>query len=1821
MNYVLVPRYNETLKLIQHWSRISLLLAALCTSSIAQTSTSVIDGSTPLGLASGSPAGSLELSDFENVYPFNGNLGFSLPLYTIGGRGSIQHAIRLNIGTKWHVIDTITPPPPPPPGDQEEPRHTYNPSESPVGPPYPYDFSPGYMYGRRAGKGPIQICGQTEVGGYFQETLTRLTFVGTDGTELEFRDQLTGGRPASVTTPCANAGASRGTVFTTADGASATFVSDELIFDHTQISDSITVSGYLMFKDGTRYRIESGRVAWICDRNGNKINYHYGLSEMIATDSLNRQVIITRKNNNTPYDQITYKGTGGVSRTIRVWYSNMSDALRSGYSIQTYRDLFSSTDTENNDYYNPSVVSSVELPDGRRYRFYYNNYGELARVELPTGGAVEYDYMAGIVNGSVEGVFTVPLYGYAIYRRVVERRVYIDGSSLTHKTIYSRPEQTQFNGVEYVDVTRYDAGGVQLFRERHYYYGTASGSFSQGPTEYPGWRYGKEYKVEFINSSGATLNRITQTWQQRAPVSWWTSPNPDAEPANDPRIIETVTELSDVTPSTVTKTTFNYDQYNNPTDILVYGFGQGAPGPLIRHTKTTYLSNNPNQGDVNYAANVNIHIRNLPTNVVVFDATGKKVAETDYAYDAYGTEGFPGLQDCPLITQHDPAFHHNYGTRGNLVQISKVINFSPDSTPSGYIKNNFQYDLAGNMVKKIDGRGNVTLIDYTDRFGAPDGDAESNNVPPELGNQFSYAYPSSVADEQLRLITRTQYDYYTGKPVDIEDQNNVTGSIYYDDALDRPTKNIKAVGTSFAGHTRYIYNDNAIAVDGNPAHSITTISDKNSIGESDSGNGLKSIAFYDGLGRTLRKAVYEGNTGEDNTWLVTDTQFDALGRISKVSNPYRLNAPDGASATSEWTATEYDARSRVIRVTTPDGAHVDMVYAGNQVTVTDQAGKKRRSETDALGRLTKVTEDPSGLNYGTTYLYDALDNLRLVNQGTQKRWFAYDALSRLIRARNPEQDINSNLPAYTDPVTGGNGWSTAYTYDANGNLVSKTDARNITTTYTYDPLNRNTKIEYSSYANGSSIVERYYDNEANYGKGRLWYEIAYNKRWEKATDNLAYHQSTVKYDPLGRPNSLSQGFQVLVAGSWQYKTFTFLRTYDLAGNVIAQDYPSSRGVTYTYDSAGRLKSFSGTIGDLVDRNYASDVRYNNYGLMSRGTYGTQTPLYQNMHYNNRLQMVDLRLGANPNDENDWSHGALSYYYGTNAKNTDDPFANSADNNGNVLRHVNTVPLAGGGQVIPQMDDYSYDALNRITSVSEQQQNQDGTRNTVFTQGFSYDQWGNRAINLGATTIGIPGVTRRSFVSDTGTNRLTSVDGMGMTYDTAGNQTNDANGDRYYDNENRMTKVVQGGQTHYYFYDAIGKRVRRILNGSQTSGGQETWFVYGFDGELLEEYAYNQVNPPSATTPVKEYGYQNGKLLVVWDGAQSGDKRLKWLVTDHLGSTRMELDKSGSLAGVGRIDWLPFGEQLTTGAGIRSASIGYGADSVRQKFVGYERDDETGLDFAQSRYYASIQGRFCSPDSYNIIFEKEKGRDEKEQAQFFTNYISQPQNWNKYTYTLNNPLALTDPDGRRPISSDDVLRLSRLYDEYLRAQKAKDTTLANAIKGAIREIAEAILKVPEGASDPVGLKVIFYAIDNLGNTNYGKAGTVSNGVTTDIGPGENKCNIFCANSYAIGGGIGFGGTGVPINSSFLGGLIGRQYPPVANDYANSSKTIPHFDVVTIPQLGDIAAFPARIGQGHSSIYTGNGTVIYAAERTVKVQTVNYVLSAGGHSSVTYRRYKP
>jgi RHS repeat-associated protein len=96
--------------------------------------------------------------------------------------------------------------------------------------------------------------------------------------------------------------------------------------------------------------------------------------------------------------------------------------------------------------------------------------------------------------------------------------------------------------------------------------------------------------------------------------------------------------------------------------------------------------------------------------------------------------------------------------------------------------------------------------------------------------------------------------------------------------------------------------------------------------------------------------------------------------------------------------------------------------------------------------------------------------------------------------------------------------------------------------------------------------------------------------------------------------------------------------------------------------------------------------------------------------------------------------------------------------------------------------------------------------------------------------------------------------------------------------------------------------------------------------------------------------------------------------------------------------MPFGEEISTAE--RTAALGYQPDTVRQKFTGYERDNEINLDFAEARYYNPMHGRFTTVDPENA------GAMEDD-----------PQSWNAYAYGGNNPILFVDPDGREYLLCD------------------------------------------------------------------------------------------------------------------------------------------------------------------------------------------------------------
>jgi hypothetical protein len=218
---IITSAHTSLVSVIRYSFVIALLLLPLTTAVSAQD---VFDGRTPTGLAPGAPAGSYALSGFESINLFNGHLNFSLPLLRVGGRGSAEYTMMLPIERTWSATFGSLPLPT---GGE---LHFYGANDTewyeriPWFARNPYDmYMPGKLFGRNGVEGALHC--DNPVVTIYGRTLPRLTFIMPNGSEIELRDQLTGGEPKpNFCTGSIDHRHPRGRVFTSADGTGVTFV-------------------------------------------------------------------------------------------------------------------------------------------------------------------------------------------------------------------------------------------------------------------------------------------------------------------------------------------------------------------------------------------------------------------------------------------------------------------------------------------------------------------------------------------------------------------------------------------------------------------------------------------------------------------------------------------------------------------------------------------------------------------------------------------------------------------------------------------------------------------------------------------------------------------------------------------------------------------------------------------------------------------------------------------------------------------------------------------------------------------------------------------------------------------------------------------------------------------------------------------------------------------------------------------------------------------------------------------------------------------------------------------------------------------------------------------------------------------------------------------------------------------------------------------------------------------------------------------------------------------------------------------------------------
>jgi RHS repeat-associated protein len=678
---------------------------------------------------------------------------------------------------------------------------------------------------------------------------------------------------------------------------------------------------------------------------------------------------------------------------------------------------------------------------------------------------------------------------------------------------------------------------------------------------------------------------------------------------------------------------------------------------------------------------------------------------------------------------------------------------------------------------------------------------------------------------------------------------------------------------------------------------------------------VKSLQASDRFGRVQLTQVGELPTG----YSLVETDYDSFGLPVRVTLPFSASSL-ATSATAPGTSTTYDALGRVRTITDSGGGSTTTSYTLNAALSTvgpapsNEKTKARQNEYDALGRLTSVCEITSGqysgacgqavaqTGYLTQYTYDVLGNITQVKQNAQPggtvqtRTYVYDGLGRLTSETNPEQ-TKATVYVY-DSVSDGTCNSSSA-----GDLVKTVDAMDNVTCYSYDALHRVTAVTYSGpYAPRTPNKTFVYDAAIvngvamNNAKGRLA-EAYTGGSSAKITDTGFSYTVRGEVSDVYQKTPNSSGFYHVSASNWEHGIVR-----QLSG------LPGLPTITYGLDSEGRVNGVTSSSG----QNPVTNVIYNIAGAPSTVTFGSgdvdtfsydpNTNRPTKFQYSINGQLVQRTLAWNPN-------GTLE------SQAVVDPF-NSLINGKSC--------------------SYSYDDLSRVSGVN---------CGSLWQQTFGFDPFGN--LSKSGSISFLPTLPSTS-------NR---INGVGVSYDSSGNVTND-NVRTYEWTADGKEASVDGVNVTY---DALGRTVEI---------GGNTQIVYGPDGSKLAVMNGQTLKTGFIALPGGATAVYNSSGLAYF-------RHSDWLGSSQFASTAAAPTTMHSSK-----LFAPYGEPIGE------------AGAVDRSFALHDQDTVQGIHDAPFRRYNPVHGRWLSPDPGGLA----------------TVDPANPQTWNGYAYTANNPVNAVDPSG-------------------------------------------------------------------------------------------------------------------------------------------------------------------------------------------------------------------
>jgi len=804
--------------------------------------------------------------------------------------------------------------------------------------------------------------------------------------------------------------------------------------------------------------------------------------------------------------------------------------------------------------------------------------------------------------------------------------------------------------------------------------------------------------------------------------------------------------------------------------------------------------------------------------------------------------------------------------------------------------------------------------------------------------------------------------------------------------------------------------------------------------------------------------------------LATYYTYDVFGNLTgEVSTGTGITTP----LTTYYT---YDATHRFpVRIyTSPASTVQKYTYDlwGNVLTGQDSINTSITNTVthiyDAWGNLIR-TQAPDGTETTYTRGWNNSSSQRwfILEQGTSSPWVKtwYDNHGREVKTESvgPKDVAVSSTTTFNSKglasgrtdINGNLTLSYSYEYDARGRITSETLPGDSTVTYSYGSNGRTktvndngkqTTYTYDAMGNLKQVQGPAYLNKVTYkyfSNGGIKSAVAAGSTWTFGYDNRGNRTSindpdagttTYTYDAFGRETARTDARGVV-----------FVTNYDYLGRVTstsASQSGNTETVTYQYGTSGTGQSrLTGkTLG-----NFISSYEYDQYGRLTMESNGVHSVSYQ---YS--ASGLVSRMTWDPNNSTDRyvdytydSYGNcigqsaisgiiqwnLTGNTGTSTTSTMRLHSNGTlftknntlDSNGNLSSQTllrGGVTLGSGSYTFSATTGnltsrtlngttrtFTYDNLDRLTAVSV---------NNTTEMSMSYSANGNISSKTGIGSY--------QYSSNNKPHAVSSVDNTSGLIDTEIQSIS-------YNLWGKVTEVnaVKGNDTYKYEI-TYGPDQQRILTVLWKNNQLVHLITYGRDYE--ERYL---------TTHIARYYYVSGTdgNAAVYVSDPGYQEKAYCIETDHLGSITALYDQYGTKCFSASYDvW-----------GKRTVDISN--FDFDRGFTGHEHIDEIDLINMNGRMYEPNLGRFISVDPY--VQEPDN-----------------PQNYNRYSYCLNNPLKYTDPDGE--LFWEAVLIGAAIF--------GTGNTIVHGIRGDIGDVGDGLKFFAQGALAGAALGATWYLAPSI-----------------------------------------------------------------------------------------------------------------------------------------------